>query len=86
MGEDGGAEGGRAGGWGAGGGGWGELSVEEARTARKALSELWLGSGDEFRPKELWNSNVDHYSHEYPPSAYLGALRYSVARKQCEAV
>ena len=86
MGEDGGPRRERAGDGGSGEVGMGELSVEEARTARKALSELWLGSGDQFRPKELWNSHVDHYSHEYPPSAYLGALRYSVARKQCEAV
>ena len=64
----------------------GRLSAVEAKKARKAESELWLGSGDEFRPKDLWSSEVDHYAHDYPPSAYEGALRYGVARLQCAAI
>ena len=64
----------------------GRLSGEEAKKARKAESELWLGSADEFRPKDLWSSELDHYAHDYPPSAYEGALRYGVARLQCAAI
>lgn len=68
------------------GGECGRLSGEEATRARKAESELWLGSAPDFRPKDLWNSELDHYAHNYPPSAYEGALRYVIARKECAAV
>jgi len=66
--------------------GKGMMNRSTAGKARKAESELWLGSSPHFRAKQLWNSQIDHYTHEYPETAYLGALRLSTARIRCDPI